>query len=100
MKRFMSWWREIFCWQFILEWINYTPFFFTHAPPRKWHTYFASHWRVATSLVYYKNEMAKCDQTSVWEQNARRRELLDAAKSSYHEHRSKSLRKIQRAIGL
>lgn len=64
----------------VIHWIRYAPYFFVHAPLNKWHTYFASSYRVCTSVAYAKMELAKCSDERA--EKVRLYELLDVAESS------------------
>ena len=61
---------------FIIEWIRYTPFFFTNAPTNKWYDYFGSCYRV--SLDCTRAKIALENEDDIWAKNALRIKFLHA----------------------
>lgn len=59
---------------FIIEWIKYTPFFFTNAPFKKWCDYFISCYRI--SLDCTKAKIALGNEPDIWNRNSLRSKFL------------------------
>lgn len=54
-------------------WCEYLPDFFRYAPLSKWHTYFASSWRVVSARLYYVEGLEQ--RKDLWERQQWRADI-------------------------